>query len=124
MSPDLKITSAAALEAPAATRLSLSMAPSGSGISPPRDTRAGSTGLKADPGAQMLELARRVAADRFPARSLATETYCDGDTGRVIYRVSDRLTGEVLMQEPPEDLLRFYAVSRGAADRPLLSIDA
>jgi uncharacterized FlaG/YvyC family protein len=51
-------------------------------------------------------------------------SFVDTESGRSVYRVADRTTGEVLMQSPAEELLRFYASSRVALERPLLAIDA
>lgn len=55
------------------------------------------------------------AAAAFRGRELAVETRHDEATGRFVVRVRDRVSGEVVAQLPPEDLLRFWAASRGEA---------
>ena len=51
-------------------------------------------------------------------------SFQDEGTGRVVYRVADRKSGEVLHQSPPDALLRFYASSREGRDRPLVAVEA
>ena len=77
---------------------------------------AGGSGIDAAVG--------RAAAGLFPDRSVQVTSFVDTDSGRSVYRVADRTTGEVLMQSPAEELLRFYASSRAVLERPLLAIDA
>ncbi|MCL6609015.1 MAG: flagellar protein FlaG [Geminicoccaceae bacterium] len=48
----------------------------------------------------------------FRDRQVAVETLHDEASGRLVVRVEDRLSGEVVAQMPPEDLLRFWAAVR------------
>ena len=59
----------------------------------------------------------RIATSRSPASS-------DEGTGRIVYRVADRSSGEVLHQSPPDALLRFFASARAALDEPLVAVEA
>jgi hypothetical protein len=122
MSPDLAFGATALLDSPAVARPASTVVGSG-------EFAARAAGLRKSPVAEVLtpplaQLARAVVSERFPTRSIEVAAIPDGATGRVVYRVSDRLSGEVLMQEPAENLLRFYANARAASDRPLLTIDA
>jgi uncharacterized FlaG/YvyC family protein len=62
--------------------------------------------------AQLDEQLARAARALFPDRDVAVETLRDEPTGRIVVRVEDRLSGEVVAQIPPEDLLRFWAAMR------------
>jgi len=42
----------------------------------------------------------------------------------VVCTVADRRSGEVLLQTPPEALLRFFASTRAKLARPLVAVDA
>ncbi len=51
----------------------------------------------------------------FPGRDVDVSTFFDEASGRYVHRVADRLSGEVLTQQPTEDLLRFYQETRPAS---------
>ncbi|MDW8341532.1 MAG: flagellar protein FlaG [Geminicoccaceae bacterium] len=55
----------------------------------------------------------RAAALAHRGREVAVETRRDEATGRIVVTVRDRLTGEIVGQHPPEELLRFWAAARG-----------
>ncbi len=70
-----------------------------------------------------LDAAVRQAATRlFDDRTVDVRGFHDPVTDRLVYRVVDSRNGEVLFQNPPDQLLRFYAMSRGIDD-PLLRVD-
>lgn len=74
---------------------------------------------------QALDRASRAAARAlFQDRDVEVTSFQDEGTGRVVYRVADRKSGEVLHQSPPDALLRFYASSREGRDRPLVAVEA
>jgi flagellar protein FlaG len=54
----------------------------------------------------------RASSALFRDRDVAVETLRDEPTGKVVVRVKDRSSGEVVAQMPPEDLLRFWAAMR------------
>lgn len=64
--------------------------------------------------------------DLFPDRDVDIRSFHDQGADRFVYRVADRRTGELLVQLPPDDLLRFYASSRraGEAAEPVLQLRA
>ncbi len=57
------------------------------------------------------------------AKSLEVSSFHDDATGRYVVRVADRDSGRVLIQTPPDDLLRFLA-SAPSLDPPPTLIDA
>ncbi len=74
---------------------------------------------------QALDRASRAAARAlFKDRDVEVSSFQDAGTGRIVYRVADRQSGEVLHQSPPDALLRFYASSRAALETPLVAVEA
>lgn len=98
---------------------------------PPRPRLAAAVaGPTAEPQAveAVHRAAMRAAHELFGARAVEVESFFDEGSSRLVYRVADRFTGEVLVETPPEELLRFYASSRraseaGEAARPLLAVE-
>ena len=73
---------------------------------------------------QALEQATRLAAHAlFEGRDVEVTSFHDPASGRIVCKVADRSSGEVLMQSPPEALLRFFASTREALSQPLLALD-
>jgi hypothetical protein len=74
---------------------------------------------------QALDRASRAAARAmFERRDVEVTSFFDEGTGRTVYRVADRASGEVLLQSPPDALLRFFASARAAMAKPLVAIEA
>lgn len=74
---------------------------------------------------QALDRASRTAARAlFPDRDVEVTSFQDAGTGRLVYRVADRASGEVLHQSPPDALLRFYASVRASLEQPLVALEA
>lgn len=74
---------------------------------------------------QLLDRASRAAARAmFQDREVEITSFLDEDTGRTVYRVADRSSGEVLHQSPPDALLRFFATTRAALNGPLVAVEA
>ena len=48
----------------------------------------------------------------FPEREVEVTSFHDRASGRIVCTVADRRSGEVLMQSPPDALLRFFASTR------------
>ena len=48
----------------------------------------------------------------FAEREVEVTSFHDRASGRIVCTVADRRSGEVLMQTPPEALLRFFASTR------------
>ena len=71
----------------------------------------------------LLDTVRRAASQMFPDRGLSVSTFHDDASGRMVIRVADERSGELIAQMPPEDLLRFYAASATEA-QPLLTVRA
>lgn len=77
-----------------------------------------------DPG-QAWERATQIAASAmFAGREVEVTSFHDQGSGRIVCKVADRSSGEVLMQSPPEALLRFFAKTRDALAEPLLAVEA
>ena len=71
-----------------------------------------------------LEQATRLAAHAlFEGRDVEVTSFHDPASGRIVCKVADRSSGEVLMQSPPDALLRFFASTREALSQPLLALD-
>jgi hypothetical protein len=85
----------------------------------PRPAAPVATARAIDPPAPTQTVARldeqitRAAGALFAGREVAVETRHDEATGRVVVRIRDRASGEVMAQMPPEELLRFWAAVRG-----------
>jgi hypothetical protein len=74
---------------------------------------------------QALDRASRAAARAiFEDRDVEVTSFRDQGTGRIVYRVADKASGEVLLQSPPDALLRFFASTRAALADPLLAVEA
>ena len=74
---------------------------------------------------QLLDRASRAAARAmFQDREVEITSFLDEGTGRTVYRVADRSSGEVLHQSPPDALLRFFATTRAALNGPLVAVEA
>jgi len=69
-------------------------------------------------------VAREAAQILFGGRELDVRGFLDDGSGRFVYRISDRKSGEVLAQTPPDALLRFFASYQEQAAKPLISVDA
>lgn len=78
---------------------------------------------EADAGSTLQAAARLAASALYADRDVEVSSFHDEATGRMVHRIADQRSGQVLMQTPSEELLRFYASSRGAAS-PLVAIDA
>lgn len=74
---------------------------------------------------EALDRASRAAARAmFPGRDVEVTSFRDEGSNRLVYRVADRETGRVLVQSPPDALLRFYASARAAMAEPLVAVEA
>ena len=69
-------------------------------------------------------VAREAAQTMFRGRDLDVRGFLDSGSGRFVYRISDRESGEVLAQTPPDALLRFFASYQQQSAQPLVSVDA
>ena len=72
---------------------------------------------------QVRQAASRAAEAMFGGRDVSVESFYDEGSGRAVYRVADRVTGEVLVETPPEKLLRFFASARERQSTPLLALE-
>lgn len=75
-------------------------------------------------GAKLERLAQAAAKKLFPGHEVAVESFYDEGSGRYVHRIADRESGELLLQTPPDELLRFFASGREPYGAPLLEIDA
>lgn len=75
-------------------------------------------------GAKLERLAEMAANELFPDREVAVESFYDESSGRYVHRIADSESGELLLQTPPDELLRFFASGREPYGAPLLEIDA
>ena len=75
-------------------------------------------------GPTLEQLVVQAVLDLFPGREVAVESFYEKDSGRYVHRIADRESGELLLQTPPDELLRFFASGRDPFGAPLLEIDA
>ena len=75
-------------------------------------------------GSQLERIVEQAARDLFPGREVAVQSFYDKDSGRYVHRIADGQSGELLLQTPPDELLRFFASGREPYGAPLLDIDA
>ena len=74
-------------------------------------------------GGDLGSAAEQAARQIYTERDVQVSNYYDEATGRQIYRVADKRSGEILSQSPPEELLRLYASIREESEKPMLSLD-
>lgn len=124
MARDLPPLSPAPMVAPPPPRLE------GRALAAPAETVSPATARPAQSAqpvepVQALDRAAAAAArSMFKDHEVEVTSYHDDTSGRFVYRVADRLSGEVLLQSPPETLLRFFADTREALDKPLVTVHA
>jgi uncharacterized FlaG/YvyC family protein len=75
-------------------------------------------------GSRLEQIVDQAARDLFPGREVAVESFYDKASGRYVHRIADSESGELLLQTPPDELLRFFASGREPYGAPLLEIDA
>lgn len=103
--------------------------PPAAGVGGPREVPSPSSDVAApaalagvpDP---VRQAASRAAEALFGGREVEVDSFYDEGSGRAVFRVADRRTGEVLVETPPEELLRFFASSREPAGSPLVVLEA
>ncbi len=74
-------------------------------------------------GTDPIKAAEAVAKAFAGSKDLEVSSFHDEGTGRYVTRVADRWSGRVLLQTPPDELLRFLA-SGPKLDPPPTMIDA
>lgn len=62
----------------------------------------------------------QAARAMFPDRAVEVSTFYDEGSGHYVHRVADSQSGQVLVQSPSEELLRFYQGVREG--RPLMAL--
>ena len=77
-----------------------------------------------EPSQALNRASRAAARAMFKDRDVEITSFQDEGTGRIVYRVTDRSSGELLHQSPPDALLRFFASSRAALGEPIVAIEA
>jgi uncharacterized FlaG/YvyC family protein len=75
-------------------------------------------------GSKLEQIVEQAARGLFPGREVAVQSFYDKDSGRFVHRIADGESGELLLQTPPDELLRFFASGREPFGQPLLEIDA
>ena len=84
----------------------------------------GIQGEQAVSPSQAIDRALETAArEAFGNREIAVTSFRDEESGRFVHRITDLESGEVLMQSPPDELLRFFASGREMLDRPIVNLD-
>ena len=96
----------------------------GEGAAVPAATAERLTARAVEPGQALDRASRAAARALFGGRDVEVTSYADEGTGRMVYRIADRASGEVLHQSPSDELLRFFASSRAALERPLVAVEA
>ena len=74
-------------------------------------------------GRNVDQAVKQAADAMFKGQEVEVRGFLDDGSGRFVYRISDKNSGEVLAQTPPDALLRFFASYEGAPT-PLVSVDA
>ena len=74
--------------------------------------------------ARLQQVVAQAARELFPGREVAVESFYDEESGRYVHRIADGASGELLLQTPPDELLRFFASGRELFDQPLVRVDA
>lgn len=72
---------------------------------------------------QVEKIAQKAADIMFKGQDVEVHGFLDDNSGRFVYTISDKNSGQVLAQTPPDALLRFFASYQGASS-PLVSVDA
>ncbi len=93
---------------------------------PPVSVPPSHAATDAEPAAAVRPVERAVqlaASALFRDREVEVQGFRDAGSGRFVYRVADQRSGEVLIQSPPDALLRFFASARDALG-PLVRIEA
>lgn len=99
-----------------------SLRPHGAALAAPRQTLLDPT--PSDSARLQLErVVTQAARERFPDRDVAVESFYDQASGRYVHRIADNESGEVLLQTPPDELLRFFASGREALNEPLVRFE-
>lgn len=114
------IPSAAAAGTPA--RPEAGLAPAPRSAPPPTTDRMAAS--EAGHGHALDDAAAEAGRALFPEREVDVNGFYDEASHRFVYRVADRRTGEVLIQTPPDELLRFYASARADDASPILKLRA
>ncbi len=65
---------------------------------------------------------QRAVQQLFEGRNVDVRSFHDEKANRVVYRVVDAESGEVILQSPPDELLHLYASFRQQAEGSLLRI--
>lgn len=81
------------------------------------------TTVAVDPVQPVERAIETAARSVFGDREVEVSGFRDEASGRFVYRVADRRSGEVLVQSPPEALLRFFASARAALG-PFVAVEA
>ncbi|MGD9508694.1 MAG: hypothetical protein AB7I59_04255 [Geminicoccaceae bacterium] len=77
----------------------------------------------AEPSQALDRASRWAARALFQDRDVEVTSFQDKDSGRIVYRIADRASGQVLHQSPPDALLRFFASTRQSLERPLMAVE-
>jgi hypothetical protein len=117
----LPVTPAASGASAGAVARGIRQAGVGSGMLTPTAVPAG----PGDGGPDAIrQAASRAAEALFRGRDVSVESFYDEGSGRAVYRVADRVTGEILVETPPEEMLRFFASARERPGSPLVALEA
>lgn len=85
---------------------------------PPRAVQPVRPGSEADrPRLDLARMLQEAAEARHAGREVRVRFARDETAERLVVRVEDPRSGELLAQYPPEELLRFYAAVRAERDR-------
>lgn len=87
------------------------------------DALPGPAAATVEPVPPVEQAVQLAASALFRGRAVEVRGFVDDGSGRFVYRIADRQSGEVLMQSPPEALLRFFASARAALG-PMVRIEA
>ena len=78
----------------------------------------------ADANMTLDSVAEKAATKMFPGREIKVESFKDEPSGRFVYRVADKNSGQVIHESPPEELLRFFASAREGNPGPIVHLEA
>ena len=77
-----------------------------------------------EPARALSNAVQTAARELFKGHDVEISSFRDDQSGRFVYRVADSRSGQVLAQQPPEELLRFYASMRNGDSIPLIGARA
>lgn len=81
-------------------------------------------GTTSEGSSPLVDAVQSAGRGLFADREIETASFFDEATSRHVFRIADKFTGEILMQSPPEAILRLWADLRRPETAPLVAVTA